>query len=402
MAPGVGDLSDKERREKAARNGPKSVYLAKETVRAKIIASAVGGLVEPKAWPTDIPGHDKFEGEIFHTGRWKKDVDLAGKDVIVVGTGCSAAQVIPQLTKPGINAKSVTQLMRSPPWVAPPLLPHDALKVWEKWTPFLFGKVPGLGWAARLLLFSVTEADFFKLFKGTEYARRQRAVAEEVFLDYMKRVVPEKYHEILTPDYGIGCKRRVIDDEWFRSLQQPNIDLTTLPLTSIQPKGVTLGPGRHYPSPSKTCSKVPQDEVKLHADAIILANGFETNTWLHPLNVRGKGGKNLHDVWDERGGPQAYMGAAMDGFPNFFIIFGPNTATGHSSVILASENMINYSLKFMKPILNGDVNTYEVKKEAEISWTKTIQDKLKNTVWMEGGCRSWYKRDDGWNSTVYP
>lgn len=96
------------------------------------------------------------------------------------------------------------------------------------------------------------------------------------------------------------------------------------------------------------------------------------------------------------------MGNAMDGFPNFFIILGPNTATGHSSVILASENMVEYSLKVMKKILRGDVKNFDVKKEKEIEWTKDIQEKLKDTVWMSGGCHSWYKTDDGWNATVYP
>lgn len=165
---------------------------------------------------------------------------------------------------------------------------------------------------------------------------------------------------------------------------------------------MTLGPGRSYPDPKDETSSVAKHETKLPADVIILPNGFDVTTWLHPLKVIGKGGKHLHEIWDECGGPQAYLGAAMDGFPNLFIVFGPITATGHSSVILASGNMVNYSLKFMKPILNGDVRTYEVKKEAQISWTREIQEKLKRTVWMSGGCQSWYKTDNGWNSTVYP
>ena len=156
-----------------------------------------------------------------------------------------------------------------------------------------------------------------------------------------------------------------------------------------------------YP-PDDESNSAPGQEVNVPADVIILANGFDVTTWLHPLKVIGRGGRQLHDVWNERGGPQAYLGAAMDGFPNFFIIFGPNTATGHSSVILATENMVNYSLKFMKPILNGDVRSYEVKKEAEIAYTKDIQEKLKQTVWATGGCQSWYKTDNDWNSTVYP
>ena len=92
----------------------------------------------------------------------------------------------------------------------------------------------------------------------------------------------------------------------------------------------------------------------------------------------------------------------MDGFPNFFVIFGPNTATGHTSVVLASENMVTYALKFIKPILKGEVDTWEVKKEAEVTFTTNLQKRLKNTVWHAGGCTSWYKGDDDWNSTAFP
>ena len=402
MVAGTGDLSERERKEKIAERGRDSVYMREEIVRAKIIASAAGGLVEPKGWPDQIPGRETFEGDIFHSARWDYDVDLSGKDVIVVGTGCSAAQFVPRLTKAPYNAKSVTQLMRSPPWVVPRPLPPFGAEKWEKWSPTLLGKIPGLSRSLRTLLFLYSEYDYFKIFHNKPSNQRARAKMEAQLLHHMRRSVPEKYHEILTPDYGVGCKRRIFDATWFPGLHDPNVDLTTQPLTSLQAKSVTLGPGRTYPDPKNTSSPARTDEITLPADTVILANGYDVTTWLHPLRIRGKGGKYMHDVWEERGGPQAYMGAAMDGFPNFFIIFGPNTATGHSSVILASENMANYSLKFMKPLLNGDVKTFEVKKEAEVAWTSDMQEKLKDTVWMSGGCHSWYFTANGWNSTAYP
>jgi hypothetical protein len=137
------------------------------------------------------------------------------------------------------------------------------------------------------------------------------------------------------------------------------------------------------------------------ADIILLANGYDIQNWFHPLKVTGRNGEDLIHTMEERGGPQAYQGTAMDGFPNFFIIFGPNTAQGHTSVIMASENMIEYSLHFIRPLLKGDVEKVEVKREAEEAYTKDIQNSLKNTVFMSGGCRSWYYTD-GWNSTVLP
>ena len=144
------------------------------------------------------------------------------------------------------------------------------------------------------------------------------------------------------------------------------------------------------------------DEETIPADVLILANGFETLQWLHPLRVRGKGGESLHDVWTARGGPQAYMGTAMDGFPNFFLLFGPNTGTGHSSVAYVSENMANYTIKMLACLLNGDARTIEVKKEAELAYTRSIQAYLKDTVWTTGVGSSWYKGPDGWISHIYP
>ena len=405
MVPGTGDLSSKERQRVIAEKGRESVYLKEEKVKAKIICSAAGGIVEPNAWPDDIPGRENFQGDIFHSARWDYSVDLRDKNVIVMGTGCSAAQFVPRLPKEPYNAKSVVQLMRSPPWVVPrpgPLLGLIEQETWEKWTPRLFPKIPVLGRAYRTFLFCLAEVDFQLIFTRNALAAKARKKMEADLVRHMKRVVPEQYHDILTPNYAVGCKRRIFDAFWLDSLNDPKIDLTTQPITSVQPKGITLGPGRLYPDLEDKASKAPTDERHLPADVIILANGFELTTWLSPLKVTGKGGAVLQEVWDERGGAQAYMGNAMDGFPNFFIIFGPNTATGHTSVILASENMVEYTLQFVKRILRNDVRTFEVRREKEVAWTREMQEQLKGTVWQSGGCRSWYKTANGWNATAYP
>lgn len=399
LVSGAGDLSEYERAQKIKENGPESVYVYQETVRTKVLISAVGGLVEPKEWPESIPGKDKFAGEIFHSARWRYDIDLKDKEVIVVGTGCSAAQFVPLLTK-NYGAKSVTQLMRSPPWVVPKTIPPGGKKWWEKWAPWMNENIPGFMTGMRMLVFLGAEYDW-RLFGSEAYHDKERKKLEVELLAHMRSLAPKKYHEILTPDYGVGCKRRIFDATWLSGLNDPTIELTTLPLTSLGEKTVTLGPGRTYP-PMETASSAPSHQVEIPADVIILANGFQTTEWLHPLEITGRGGKKLHDVFDERGGPQMYMGAALDGFPNFFTVFGPNTATGHSSVILASENMVELILKFVKPILNGEVKSAEIKKEAELEWARDTQSALKKRVWNTGGCVNWYQTDEGWNSTVYP
>lgn len=402
LVPGTGDLTQEERQKRIHDKGPQSIYLSQEVVRAKIVLSAAGALVEPNDWPSSVPGHEHFKGQIFHAARWKHDVDLEGKDVVVIGTGCSAAQFVPSLTEAPFKANRVTQIMRSPPWVLPKLLSREGRKNWEKWAPKFFSNIPGLGWTCRTLFFFLGELDFFKYYRDSPRTQRNRTKLEAVLIKHMRRTVPEKYHKILTPDYHVFCKRRIYDDSWFSALHNPKLELTTRALTSIQPRGITLGPDRMSSESNNAISEGSTDEVNLSADVIILANGYQVTTWLHPMKVRGKGGLLMQDVWDDRGGAQAYLGAAMDGFPNFFFIFGPNTATGHTSVILATENMINYSFHFIKKILAGDVEMVEIKKEAEVAWTKEIQDQLKNTVMGSATCRSWYKTSSGWNCTTYP
>ncbi|TAQ89444.1 hypothetical protein B7494_g2205 [Chlorociboria aeruginascens] len=400
LVAGAGDLSEYDRAQKIRKEGPGSVYVYEETVRAKVLVSAVGGLVEPRAWPDNIVGKDRFEGEIFHSARWRYDVDLKDKDVVVVGTGCSAAQFVPQLAEK-YGAKSVTQLMRSPPWVVPRITPPGGQKTWEKWSPWLSTHIPGFNKLMRLAVFAKSEYDW-RLFGSQAYHEKERKILEADLLKYMEKQVPKKYHEILTPNYSVGCKRRIFDAAWLPALNDPRMELTTLPLTNIAEKSVTLGPSHIYPDPKDTTSSTPSSHVTIPADVIILANGYEITKWLHPLKIIGRGGKDLHEVFKERGGPQLYMGMAMDGFPSAFVLTGPNTLTGHSSVILASENIVNLSLKFIKPILNGDVRTVEIKKGSEIEWATTTQAALKKRVWNAGGCRSWYATEDGWNSTVYP
>lgn len=206
---------------------------------------------------------------------------------------------------------------------------------------------------------------------------------------------------MLSPSYGVCCKRLIFDATWFKSLSDGKIELTTLPLSQINDRSVALGPRSKLVNGQVEIDDLSHKEI-IPADVIILANGFEVLHWLHPLEIIGRGEVSLQEVFDERGGPQMYMGSAMDGFPNFFVIFGPNTVTGHSSVVLAIENMVNYTMKLVEPVLNGDAHFVEVKKEAEIAWATDIQKSLKRTVWHIGNCRSWYKGADGWNSTTYP
>lgn len=203
----------------------------------------------------------------------------------------------------------------------------------------------------------------------------------------------------MTPRYGYGCKRRVFDSEWLKSMNNPNFLLTTRPLKSLQPDGIVLGPSPNTPDEMME-STLSTKDAQLHTDIIILANGYESIRWFHPLKVYGRSGRSMHDVWNERGSPQAYMGTARDGFPNFFIAGGPNTATGHFPFIFDFKNITEYILKIVEPVLRGNAIYVEPKKDSEILWTSDIQRDLKRTVFP--GCTGWYQDENWWNSTMYP
>ncbi len=205
MVSGIGDLTAHERRQRLDEQGPEAVYLREENVKAKVVVSSVGGLVEPKLWPDSIPGQDKFQGEIFHSSRWKYDVDLNDKDVIVVGTGCSAAQFVPRLPKE-YGAKTVTQIMRSPPWVVPRQQPPGGEESWSEWGPWYNNHIPGFRAGLRFLIFIAAEYDFLRLFKTGEFSKKGRAKLQADLIAHMKKTVPQKYWEILTPDYDVCCK----------------------------------------------------------------------------------------------------------------------------------------------------------------------------------------------------
>lgn len=196
LVKGVGDLSTFDRVAILKNQGESSVFVRSEKIRAKILISAVGGLVEPNRMPETIPGIEDFQGPIFHSARWRYDVDLKDKNVVVVGTGCSAAQFVPELTKT-YGAKAVTQLMRSPPWVVPRQIPPFGFgeEKWEKWSPWLNTYIPGFAKLRRLYIATRAEYDW-RLFGDSKYAENERAKVEVQLLGYMKDKVPKKYHEV--------------------------------------------------------------------------------------------------------------------------------------------------------------------------------------------------------------
>lgn len=187
--------------------------------------------------------------------------------------------------------------------------------------------------------------------------------------DYMRKTAPEKYHKDIIPDFEVACKRRIMDTGYLASLHSPNLHLTSEPIVAITPTGI----------------RTAQDEYPV--DVIVFATGFNTEEFIKPMKLSGRGGVTLDEHWKELGGPGAYNCTAVHGFPNFFMVMGPNAGTGHTSALMAAENTIEYAIKVMGPVVSGRAETVEISEKAERKWVETIQEELKHTVWNTG-CRT--------------
>ncbi|KAF2866032.1 hypothetical protein BDV95DRAFT_611911 [Massariosphaeria phaeospora] len=388
LLPGLGDLSRREREEKINFFGNDSVYIKRVKVRAKIVISCAGILVEPNPWPSSISGRETFKGDIIHSARWRKEVELDGKDIVVVGTGCSAAQIVPALLKEPYHVKSVTQIMRS---TAPYMMP----RMEEPFAQKKYRQNPVFGFLYRLYIYVLCELILSTVLQMKH--KKWRAAIQNAMLERTFTLIPEKYHAIMTPENPYGCKRRIFDSEWLPSMHKPNFTLLKREITAVHGRKMVLGPLKVT---AITESKDDGTATEINADVIVLATGYDAHRWLHPLAVYGRGGASLHNVWKERGGPHTYMSLAVDGFPNFFITTGPNSSNGHHSQLFMTENVVNYTLRMIKPILSGQVHTVEVKKDAVEKWTEGVQRDLKSTVFM--ACRNWYMDEEGYNTTLYP
>ncbi|TVY71329.1 FAD-binding monooxygenase ktnD [Lachnellula suecica] len=365
--------------------------VGQETVRAKIAISCVGILVEPNTWPDGIP-KNQFEGQIIHPARWPKDIDLKRKDVTIVGGGCTAAQIVPTILEEPWGVKSVTQIIRSPPHTTRVIPTPFGEGTYSEIAPIVFKYVPFLGWVARLILFLTVDLFIFMVTMKRKNIKT-RAFMENDSWERVTSVIPKKYHAMMKPRYPYGAKRLIGAPKWFTSMNNPRFTLTNKVLKEAKGKTVVLAGGK-----DDTDSNAA--DLTVAADVLILANGYKATQFLHPLAVYGRSNKSIQDVWTERRGPQAYMGLALDDFPNFFMITGPNTYTGHWSVILASENMTNYMLKIIKPVLNGEALYAEVKRPAAERWNRKIRKELGETVFEDS--KSWYRDESGWNSVVCP
>jgi cation diffusion facilitator CzcD-associated flavoprotein CzcO len=340
---------------------------------AEMVVSAVGVFNQPK--DCSIPNMVKFKGDVIHTARWKDDYDITGKSVGVVGNGCSAAQLVPSIAG---KVKEVVQFQRTPQWYF--VRENRNFTTFEK---FLFNYIPLYDRLYRMWLFYETDSLHTLYLSDTASQRNARAKVQKQAKDYMLRTAPKKYHDILIPNFQLGCKRRIFDPGYLESLHRPNVLLTTDSIVEFTEHGLRT------------------DTKEYTFDTVVLATGYKIQEFLQPLQIVGEGGVTLDCHWKETNGAQAYKGAFNSGFPNFGIIFGPNSFPAHNSAIFTNEVSCEYLIKAMiSPIVRGDFDVIDVKEASEMYDATYVQRKLKNMVWSSD-CASWNVNENGRNTTSY-
>jgi len=341
-----------------------------ESYTGRNLINCSGGLSEP-AYP-DIKGLNTFGGELFHSARWDKKYDITGKSVAVIGTGASAIQIVPAIVS---KVKHLDLYQRTAPWILPK---KDG--VIPRWRKALFDRLPFLRRLYRSRLYWRNElmAIGFVVNPGV-----MRFGGKIVIHHLRKAVKDEALRKKLTPRFVLGCKRILLSNEYYPALTQPNVNVITDGIQEIVPDGI-----------------MTSDGVVHKTDAIVLATGFQAAEGVLRYEVKGKGGLDLNDAWKE--GAEAYLGTSVPGFPNMYIVVGPNTGLGHSSMLLMIEAQACYIMQALKTLRLKGARSADVKKEVEKEYNEEIQSKLSKTVWQSGGCVSWYQTKSGKNVTLWP
>jgi cation diffusion facilitator CzcD-associated flavoprotein CzcO len=336
-------------------------------VTAKVLVAGTGPLVEPSI--PDFPGLSRFAGVKMHSARWDHSVDLRGLRIASVGTGASAIQYVPRVAR---VASRVYVFQRTAPWV----LPHSARPV-SRVEREVYRRVPAVQRAVRGLVYAGREA----LVLGFVKQPRALALLERAAGRHRARALKDpELIRLTTPDYTLGCKRILPSNDWYPALARENVELVTSGVASVGERSVVCGDGR-----------------TLEVDALLFGTGFDVIDMPVGRIVRGREGRSLADVW--AGAPRAHMGATVAGFPNLFLLLGPNTGLGHSSMIYMIESQIAYVMSALRAL--GDGATVEVRAEAERRFNEEVQRRMRGTVWSTG-CRSWYQDAHGVNRTLWP
>ena len=331
-----------------------------ERFTADFVISAVGQLNRPHV--PDFPGLESFEGEHWHSARWNHDFDFSDKTVAVIGNGASAIQFLPEIAE---QSKKIILVARTPCWIHP--LNNYRYPKWARWA---FAFVPLCEKLHRWWIYWMCEWRIFAFRDGSklnrEYARWLRRK--------MRRLIPEQDWPKVIPEYAPGCKRILLSSDYLQTLGRDDVQLITGGVVRFEPDGIVTPQGSHA------------------VDAVIFATGFKANEFLQPLKIEGRNGQDLQNFWGER--PRAFHGMATTGFPNLFMLYGPNTNLGHNSIIFMVERQVNYIIRCLRRMTRTRSKLIEVKQRAMDGDVRDVQERLQASVWA-GDCTNWYKSADG-------
>jgi cation diffusion facilitator CzcD-associated flavoprotein CzcO len=336
---------------------------------ADLLLAACGQLSVPKVPP--IAGLEDFAGPAFHTAEWRHDVDLAGKRVAVIGTGCSAIQVVPAIQP---IAAGIDVYQRSPGWTFP--------KMDHEYSPrarALFKRFPLLHRLDRASIYAGQELATAALTSQRWMLPLARAVGRR---QINSAIADPELRRKLTPTDEIGCKRVMLTDDWYPALAQPNVELVTDGIEAVTADGIRDATGAERP-----------------ADAIVLATGFASHDFVAPMEIAGRGGRTLAEEWGEV--PRAYLGLTVPGFPNLFLLYGPNTNAGTGSVINTLECGVGHVLAALREMESRGAGRIEVRREAAEAFDRELRPALAKTVY-HSGCANWYVDEKGNDPSNWP
>ena len=340
-----------------------------EQWHSRAIISGTGPLSQPKV--PRLPGLERFQGKQFHSANWDHGHDLTGQRVAVIGTGASAIQFVPEI------APKVAQLdlyQRSPPWVLP--RPDRAITGIERW---LLRHVKPLQWLYRGITYAHYE---IRLLAFTGFPLIAKIVGGQALANLARQVKDPVLRAKLTPDYALGCKRVLLMNEYYPTLNRPNVQLCSNGIREVRANGI-----------------VDQTGVERPVDTIIFATGFDVEHAFARIELIGRNGVKLSE--QAEGGLEAYKGICVPGFPNFFMIGGPNTVLGHNSVLVMIEAAAHYVQQALLQLTRQNWQALDVRAEVCRDYNQGVQARLAGTVW-NSGCKNWYVSDSGKNHTLWP
>ncbi|HEU0031246.1 MAG TPA: NAD(P)/FAD-dependent oxidoreductase [Kofleriaceae bacterium] len=312
----------------------------------------------------DLPGLPRFAGKTFHSARWDHGHDLRGRRVAVIGTGASAIQFVPQIA-PDVAQLQVFQ--RTPPWIVPKS--DRPIGERERW---MLEHVPGAHWLRRTGLYWLMESRVL----GFVFAPKVNAFFERFVRKHIEHQVRDPVLRAkLTPSYRLGCKRVLISNDYYPALQRDNVELVTDAITTIEPTGVRTADGRLH-----------------EVDTIILGTGFRVVDYVSAIEIVGRRGQELSQVWQQS--VRNYLGINVSGFPNLFLLMGPNTGLGHNSMVFMIEAQARYAVQAIQALHRNAMASLEVRPDVEQAFRTRLARQMAKTVWTSG-CTSWYMAPDG-------